>query len=251
MKGLIGKTKTHMKKQSNKTALITGATRGIGKAIAEKLAQLGYNLLLVARGEEALRHLQSSLTEGNKKIEVQIFSADLSRLEEIYLLRDWALLREPDLLVNNVSVFRPISLLNEEDDSFIDQFHLNYYSAHILGVALARSMKTKGQGHIFNISSTASREAVKAGTYTVTKHAIKGLTYVLREELRPFGVKVTEIIPGSTLTSSWDGTDISPDRFVRPDEIANTIALCLEMGSSTNIDEIVVKPQQGNLLTDC
>lgn len=236
---------------NKKTALITGATRGIGLAITRKLAQKGYDLLLVARGEQALEGLKEELQRRNGSTGVQLFPADLSRVEEIQLLREWARDRQPDVLVNNVSVFYPVSLLGEEDDFFIHQFHLNYYAAHILCVALGRLMRDKRAGHIFNISSTASREPVKAGTYTVTKHAIKGLTHVLREELRPYGVKVTEIIPGSTLTSSWDGTTLPPQRFVRPEEIAEALALCLEMGSSTNIDELVVKPLQGNVMTDC
>jgi short-subunit dehydrogenase len=104
-------------------------------------------------------------------------------------------------------------------------------------------MRDAGKGHIFNITSIASREPVPAaGAYTITKFALEGLTKVLREELRKSGVKVTEIIPGSTLTSSWEGTEISAEEFVLPEDIAKVLVTCLSLSSGANIEEVIIRP---------
>lgn len=232
-------------------ALVTGATRGIGRAIAEKLAKLGYDLLLTARNGEDLTVLKSDLQNRFSELKVEVFPADLSDPAQIRQLGDWALGKSPAVFVSNAGVFNAVSLLNEAEADFLPQFFLNYYAAHSLCIKLGRKMKQLGKGHLFIIGSTASRQPVKAGTYTVTKYALNGLTHVLREELRDAGVKVTEIIPGSTRTSSWDGTDHPDERFVQPLEIAKAVGLCLEMGPGTNVEEIVIKPQQGNIITEC
>lgn len=236
---------------SNKYALVTGATRGIGRAIAEQLAAQGYDLLLVSRSEKDLAGMKSGLQVLYPEMDVRYYPADLSDLDQIRQVGDWAVEKAPVVFVSNAGIFTPVSLLNEAEDSFLPQFYLNYYAAHSLSIKIARKMKQVRQGHLFIISSTASRQPVKAGTYTVTKFALNGLTHVLRSELREAGIKVTEIIPGSTRTSSWDGTDHPEERFVKPQEIAKAVGLCLEMGAGTNIEEIVIKPQKDNILTDC
>lgn len=235
----------------NKYALVTGATRGIGRAIAEQLAARGYDLLLVSRSEKDLAGMKSGLQALYPGINIRYYPADLSDPEQIRQAGDWAVEMAPVIFVSNAGVFKPVALLNEPEDSFLPQFYLNYYAAHSLSIKLARKMKEVRQGHLFIIGSTASRQPVRAGTYTVTKFALSGLTHVLRSELREAGIKVTEIIPGSTRTSSWDGTDHPEERFVKPQEIARAVGLCLEMGAGTNVEEIVIKPQQDNILTDC
>lgn len=234
-----------------KRALVTGATRGIGRAISEKLAAAGYELLLVASNQEDLEAFLRDLRGAYAAQEFMGLAVDLSVPEEIQRACTWALDQHPDILVNNAGVFRAVSLLNEPPESFLPQFYVNYYAAHALSIALAQQMKNAGRGYIFNITSTASRDPVKAGAYTVTKFALHGLTRVLREELRGSGVKVTEIVPGSTLTSSWAGTNWPEDCFVKPIEIAKAVRLCLEMGDSTLVEEMTIKPSAGNIVTDC
>jgi short-subunit dehydrogenase len=107
-------------------------------------------------------------------------------------------------------------------------------------------MRAAGAGHIINICSVAGLEpVVAAGSYSVTKYALMGLTKVLREELKPAGVKVTAIIPGATLTHSWEGTDIAPEHFIQPEDIASGVLACLQMSAGANIEELVIKPQSG------
>lgn len=233
----------------NQTALITGATKGMGHAIAEKLAECGCNLLLSARSSETLETLKYQLENRYSGITVQYFACDFGDSKQLAGLIHWIEERFPglDILVNNVGIFRPVSLLNESDEDFDLQMRVNYHTPHRLSRSIARNMCKNGKGHIFNISSIASREPVSsAGTYTVTKYAVRGLTQVLRDEVRPHGVKVTEIIPGSTLTSSWEGTSVSADQFILPADIATAVAACLQLSAGAHVDEIVIKPQYGN-----
>jgi len=244
------KQKSHMPQSTRYTAFITGATKGIGLAITHKLATLGYHLLLTARSTEELETLKTALESQHAGISVQYRACDVTVSSQLDGLINWVtgMAKAPHILINNVGIFKPVSVLDETDDDFQQQLRVNYITPHLLSRAIGRRMRENRRGHIFNISSIASREPVSAaGTYTVTKFAVKGLTHVLREELRPHDVKVTEIIPGSTLTSSWEGTEIPADRFVLPADIAEAIVTCLRMSNGANVEEIVIKPRYGNI----
>ncbi|SEK32769.1 SDR family NAD(P)-dependent oxidoreductase [Parapedobacter koreensis] len=234
----------------NQKALITGATKGMGLAIAEKLASLGCHLLLSARDGQALGALKATLENDYPNIQVQYLACDFADGTQLEQLTEWIDRVAPDLtiLINNAGIFRPVSLFDESTEDFEMQMHVNYHTPHLLSRIVGRNMQKNRKGHIFNISSIASRKPVaSAATYTVTKYAVMGLTHILREALGPYGVKVTEVIPGSTLTSSWEGTTVPADRFVLPTDIADAIATCLQMSPGANVDEIVVTPKFGNI----
>ena len=235
---------------TNRTALITGATKGMGLAITNKLATLGCNLLLTARSTEDLETLKAMLESQHTGIHVQYMACDVADAGQLERLVSWigGHAAAPDILINNVGIFKPVSVLDETDEDFHGQWQVNYITPHLLSRAVGRRMRENRRGHIFNIGSIASREPVaSAGTYTVTKFAVTGLTHVLREELRPHDVKVTEIIPGSTLTASWEGTEIPADRFILPADIAEAIVTCLLMRKGANVEEMVIKPKYGNI----
>ncbi|WP_262249677.1 SDR family NAD(P)-dependent oxidoreductase [Parapedobacter soli] len=238
-----------MLRLTHRTAIITGATKGMGLAITKKLAALGCDLLLTARSKEDLQKLKTILETQYAGITVQYRACDVADAAQLDGLVSWliGMATAPDILINNVGIFKPASVLDETENDFLSQLQVNYITPHLLSRAVGRRMRENRRGHIFNISSIASREPVSsAGTYTVTKFAVRGLTHVLREELRPYHVKVTEIIPGSTLTSSWEGTNIPADRFILPADIAEAIAACLGMSEGANVEEIVIKPKYGN-----
>lgn len=229
----------------NKAALITGASKGIGKAIALALAVEGYDLALCARNMEGLEDVEREIQRKNPSVRVFLKSCDFSSQNQLEELADWVEEQFPvlDVLVNNVGYYHRKSLLDEAPDVLSESMQINLNTAHYLSVHFGRIMRGAKKGHIVSISSIASRDPVKeAGSYTITKFAMAGLTQVLREELRDSGVKVTEIIPSSTLTSSWEGTGISADKFIWPEDIAKTIVLCLSMSKGANIDEVVIKP---------
>ncbi len=226
-------------------AIITGGTKGIGKAIAIKLAEQGYDLAICARSRQDLENF----TEELKYTGVKIVSgqADCSIKEEVYAFCELIKKKMSGVavLVNNVGTYLPGSLLDESDDQLEQQLNLNLKSAYYFSKYFGKIMRDQQSGHIFNICSVAAKEVVEnAGSYSVTKTALLSLNNVLRQELSKYNVKVTAILPGSTLTSSWEGTEIPAERFVQPEDIANTLYTILNLSKGVNVDEIVLKPLQ-------
>ena len=224
-------------------AIITGATKGIGKAIAVKLAQSGYNLAICARTETDLTALRNELSSTNVKIFTMV--ADCSRKADVMAFCEFAQtsLINIDVLVNNTGVFISGLLLDETDEVFELQQNLNTNSTYYFSKYFGKIMRNQQHGHIFNICSIASKETIEnAGSYSVTKTAMLSLNNVLRKELADYNVKVTAILPGSTLTASWEGTTINPDKFVQPEDIANSLYSILNLSSGANVDEITLTP---------
>ncbi len=226
-------------------AVITGATKGIGRAIAMQLAKEGYNLAICARNEKDLKSLSTELSA--YQVKVLALPVDCSVKAELMAFTKRVLEFAPsiDVLVNNVGGYLPQSLLDEDDHCIEYQLRLNLLSAYYLTKPIGRLMRNQTYGHIFNVCSQASKHPVKeAGSYSVTKAAMLSLNDVLRMELADYNVKVTALLPGSTYTASWDGTDIAPQKFVQPADVALAMSAALKMSSGANLDEIVLRPIQ-------
>jgi 3-oxoacyl-[acyl-carrier protein] reductase len=229
--------------QKNMNAIITGATKGIGKAIAVKLAINGYNLAVCARTENDLIALRKELEPTGVKIITVV--ADCSSKADVFnfISKVKAEFDTIDVLVNNAGVFLTGSLLDEVDESFELQQQLNLNSTYYFSKYFGRLMRLQRSGHIFNICSIASVKTIEnAGSYSVTKTAMLSLNHVLRKELADYNIKVTAILPGSTLTASWEGTTINPDKFVQPEDIANSLYSVLNLSTGVNVDEITLTP---------
>jgi 3-oxoacyl-[acyl-carrier protein] reductase len=224
-------------------AVITGGTKGIGRAIAFKLAAEGYSLSLCARDEQALASIKQELeTVG---IQVFVFKADLAIKAEVYAFCNAVneVMPEVHVLVNNTGSFLTGNLLDESDDQFEQMLFINLNATYYCGKFFGKIMRKQGFGHVFNICSVASKQiAENAGSYSVTKAAMFSLNSVFREELSKYNVNVTAILPGSTFTSSWEGTDIPKERFVQPEDVAESIWSVLNLSSGANVDEITIKP---------
>lgn len=224
-------------------ALITGATKGIGRAVATKLWKEGYDLVLIARSAEDLKQLQKELTAPDRTI--LTYPVDCSIKEEVYqflnkVKNEFGFI---DVLVNNVGAFMPGSLLDEKDETFEKQQDLNVNATYYISKFFGKEMRLRQQGHIFNICSVASKSPVEnGGSYSVTKAAMFSLNHVLRQELAPHNVKVTAFLPGSTKTASWEGTTIPDEKFVQPADIADTLYAILNLSKGVNVDEVLITP---------
>jgi 3-oxoacyl-[acyl-carrier protein] reductase len=230
--------------------LITGATKGIGKAITLKMADEENNLAICARNIKELETLKLELLAINKNIKVFIKAVDCSVKQEVLAFADEATnqLKNIDVLINSVGVFKPAFILNEEDDDLDFHMKTNLYAPYYLYKKLAPAMKEARFGHIFNICSVASLESIaNAGSYCVTKSALLSLNNIMRAELMEHDVKVTAILPGSTLTNSWEGTEISKDEFIQPEDVANTISQILKMSRGANVEQVIIKPIHGQV----
>jgi len=224
-------------------AVITGATKGIGKAIALKLQAAGYDLALVARNLHDLDALREELALPGQMIKT--YQVDCSIKEEVYQFLHQVKneFGDIDVLVNNVGIYMPGSLLDETDEVFEEQQALNLNAAYYMSKFLGKEMRSRRCGHIFNICSVASKIPVEnGGSYSVTKSAMLSLNHVLRQELAPHHVKVTAFLPGSTKTASWEGTTIPDEKFVQPVDIAETLYTILTLSKGVNFDEVLITP---------
>ncbi len=153
-----------------------------------------------------------------------------------------------EVLVNNAGLFIPGSIHEEEEGALRKMIDTNLYSAYHLTRILLPNMMAQRKGHIFNMCSTASFVPyVNGGSYCISKFALLGMSKVLREEMKEYGIRVTSIMPGATFTASWEGTDVPEDRFMHPDDVAAAVWNAYEMSDRTVLEEIIMRPQLGDL----
>jgi len=233
-----------------KNALITGATRGMGRAIATAFAKEGLNLAVCARNADDVAAFNQELLDINPAIKVCGVKADISIKNDVIAFAKQAEeeLGDISVIVNNAGVYVPTSILDDAEDTFQKVISTNLAPAYELYRYFGKKLMAAGEGHIFNICSSASiYPVVEAGTYSVTKFGLLGLSKVMRLELQQYGVKVTAVIPGSTLTSSWDGVEVDSAKFVLPGDIASAIVNAYRMSPGATVDEITIKPVGGQL----
>lgn len=234
-----------------KLIVVTGGTRGIGKAVCFKFAETGqFDIATCSSNIKNINLFKEEFAHEFPDANLYIWQSDLSKKEEINIFANNILKLKKDInvLVNNTGIFLPGSILEEEDGVFEKQFFTNVSSAYHLTRILAKAMKDKNSGSIFNICSTASIMAYpNGGSYCISKFALYGFTKVLREELKPFGVKVTAVLPGATLTDSWEGVNLPENRFIPPEDIAETIYSAYLISGRSIIEEILIRPQLGDI----
>lgn len=229
--------------------VITGASKGIGKAIAHAFASEGHQLFLGSRNADSLQQTAMELMEAHPSSKVHVKTADLSQKEEAIEFGRWCLsFGEPDMLINNAGQFKPGSLAEEPDGQLEQQLAANLGSAYHLTRTLLPYMIQRGTGHIFNLCSIASLQAYpNGGAYSISKFALHGFTKNLREELKPTGIKVTGVYPGAVYTDSWSDFDNSTGRIMEASDIAAMIYQATQLSPQACVEEIVLRPQLGDL----
>jgi short-subunit dehydrogenase len=233
-----------------KTIVITGGTKGIGKALVKVFAEKGFDVVTCSRNQDDLDQLKKEVESSLSSVHVYIFRADVSREEDVqqFLAFIESLGRQVDVLINNAGIFLPGQISNEAEGVFEKLIHTNLFSAYRLTRGLITSMMERKSGHIFNICSTASiTPYINGGSYCISKYALYGMSKVLREEMKRHHVKVTSVLPGATFTDSWEGTDIPDSRFMKAEDVASSIWNAYEMSSATVVEEIILRPQLGDI----
>ncbi len=229
--------------------VITGASKGIGKTLAEYFAKEKYNLLLCSRNMDKTIVWQQELI-AKYGISISSFNADLSSKDAVLQLGNQIreACSEIDILINNAGIYEPGSIYNEEDGQLEKMMNVNVYSAYHLTRSLIGSMIKRKSGHIFNMASIAALKAYpNGGSYSISKWALAGFSKNLREELKDFNIKVTTVHPGATLSSSWDGFDIDPKRILETADLAKMIVAASKLSPQACVEEIVIRPQLGDL----
>jgi 3-oxoacyl-[acyl-carrier protein] reductase len=228
-------------------AVVTGAARGIGEAVSRRLAALGAHVLLIARDESRLEKLKSSIEAAGGL--ATAFPLDLRSVSAIEsfgrtFAEQW---KRCDVLVNNAGLGRFGKPLHEMDPAAWDEtMETNLRGPYLMIRALAPLMIAAKSGHIVNISSLAGRNPLPGGAaYSASKWALNGLTYSVAEELRPHGIRVSIVAPGSVNTA-FGGADSLHDeraaRKIQPNDVADVIELLVRQPKQSFVSEVLLRP---------
>lgn len=234
----------------NPTILISGCTKGIGLAIVNIFSANGFNVAGCARNNSELKLLHANLTQSYPNQLFFFESCDVSNTASLKQFAQKAIhtFKSIEVLVNNAGVFMPGTIIDEPENALEIQFKTNVASAYYLCQIIGKNMLEAGQGHIFNICSTASITAyTNGGSYCISKYAMLGLNQVLRQELKDKNIKVTALLPGATLTDSWKGTELPEERFIPANDIAKLVYNAYTLSPQTNVEEILVRPIKGDI----
>jgi len=192
-------------------AIITGATKGIGRAIAEKFAEENINLAVCARSKDDLNSLKEEL----KDIDVNTQVVDVSNADAVKAFGTFCLEQfdQIDCLINNAGVFIPGDLADEDEHQLVKMLH------------------AYPQG----------------GSYSISKFALTGFSKNLRLELKESGIKVTTVYPGATWSNSWSGSGVEPERIMEANDIAESIYALFNLSDRAVVEDIILRPQLGDL----
>jgi len=228
--------------------IITGATKGIGRATVEAFAAIGANVAFNARNSADLQTFKEELIKKYPNQHFHVLSTDMSKKPAVLKFADFVKEQweKVDVLINNAGIFLPGEITKEADGTLESQIETNLYSAYHMTRAILPMIEAKG--HIFNMCSIASFIAYpNGGSYSISKFALLGFSKVLRAELLTKGIKVSSIMPGATWSASWDGVDLPKERLMDAKDIADTIVAAYKLGPSAVIEDIVIRPQLGDL----
>ena len=232
-----------------KLAVITSGTKGIGRATVEKFYQEGFDVVTCARNQADLESLKSQLeSTGSNKAHIR--ATDMSKKEEVLAFAQMVLdlNQTVDVLVNNTGTFIPGSVHNEEDGALETMIETNLYSAYYLTRKLIGGMMEAKSGHVFTMGSIAGIDSYdNGGSYSISKFAMRGFTKALREEMKAHGIRVTSVLAGATYTASWEGVDLPLERFMKATDIADAIYGANALSKQTVVEEILVRPQLGDI----
>ncbi|MEQ6119755.1 SDR family oxidoreductase [Reichenbachiella sp. MALMAid0571] len=234
----------------NKTAVVSGGTKGIGKAIVAKFMENGFDVITCSRNQNDLDALKDETVAATYQGKLFTFKSDLSKKDEVIDFAKYIQTKSDhvDVLVNNAGVFLPGEMSTEKEGSLEFMINTNLYSAYHLTRSLIQGMIASKSGDIFNICSVASKMAYpNGGSYSISKFAMYGMSKGLREELKPHGIRVTAVLPGATYTASWDGVDLPEDRFIKPEDVAEAVWSAYSLSRNSVVEDLIIRPQLGDI----
>jgi 3-oxoacyl-[acyl-carrier protein] reductase len=228
---------------SGAVALVTGGTRGIGRAIALRLAAMGASLAICGRDLKALQSVEAELSGRAARVFSQV--ADVTRSADMasLVVNTEAALGPISILVNNAGVggFGPAHEKSDEDWDRV--LNTNLKSVFLASRAVAPSMIRAGRGDIINISSLAGRNASPGGgLYCASKWGVQGLSACMAEDLREHGIRVSVICPGSVATEFSGRGPKDPSKALTADDVAHAVAMVVTQGPQSFLSEIHLRP---------
>lgn len=229
--------------------IVTGASKGIGLAIADKFASAGNEVLICSRNREVLEEAAISLQRKYPHAVIRYHSADMSVREHVQAFAQWSLqYGTPDIVVNNAGVYLPGNIHDEPEGQLEKMMQTNLFSAYHLTRALLPGMMLRRSGSIVNICSIASLYAYEGGGgYSISKFAMHGFNQNLRHEMKKHGIRVIGVYPGAVMTDSWGGFDNSSGRIMEASDVASMVWAATQLSVQAVVEDIVMRPQLGDL----
>ena len=231
---------------TGKVAIVTGAGRGIGKAIALALSQAGSRVVLAARSELELRAVAEEI--GGKNGEALVVPTDLTRDEDMerlvkQTLEEWDSI---DFLVNNAGWGKTAPVVNARTEDWDRTFQVNLRAPMVLSRLVLPTLIEKGEGAIINIGSVSGRVGqANTAAYSASKFGLIGFSESLFEEVREYGIKVAVILPGFVDTPMIPpARRLDRSKMIRPEDIAQTVLFVLTSPAAACPVEITVRPQK-------
>ncbi len=227
-----------------KIAVVTGATRGIGLAIAEQLSQRGFRLILVGRDERLLAKIAARLPNSTAH------ACDIRNPESVARLgAALRKLRRVDVLINNAGIAGPLQPIATLDfATWCEVVETNLHGTFLVTTAILPLMK-KGAVIVNNLSVAARTSFPGMAAYNASKRGLLGFTDTLREEMRERKIRVVALLPGATDTAIWKQFWPNAPRrsMVAPDTVGRLVAEAVTLPLNANVEEIVITPSAGKL----
>ena len=235
---------SHLSPLAGRTAVVTGASRGIGAAIARRLAESGVRVALVARGAAALDVLAATIAGSPLTLPLDLQRPDAGDRVVAALAAEG--IASPDIVVNNAGAFFVAPAHETDVAAFRATLDLNLTAPFLFARAFLPAMRTRGTGHLLSIGSIADRSAFPGNAaYAASKYGLRALHEVLRAESRGTGVRTTLVSPGPVDTELWDAVDpvhrvghTPRSSMLAPDAVADAVLYALSAPPEVNVDEL-------------
>lgn len=230
---------------AGQVSLVTGGSRGVGLAIAQRLGEMGSRVSICARNQKSLDVAAEKLRRSGVETLAQV--ADITRHRDVaaLLARIEEVFAPIDILVNNagIGLFGPAHELREADwDNVLDT---NLKGVFLVSKEVIPGMIHRRNGHIINIGSLAGKSAFAGGSvYCASKWGLLGLSYSMAEELRAHGIRVSVICPGSVATEFSPHAGKDARKMLRPSDVAHAVAAVVTQAPESFISEILIRPKE-------
>ena len=229
-----------------KVAIVTGGSRGIGLAIATKLAELGCEVVITARKRDELEKAAQGIRKSGGKCDG--LACDVSSLSDVQQLADKLRdrLEKLKIVINNAGIGGFSAALHETDPETWDKImNTNLRGVYHMIRAFAPTLITNGGGDIVNISSLAGKNALPNGaTYSASKWGLNGLSYSVAEELRGHNIRVTVVCPGSVNTDLSPHSGKNMSKLLQPADVAHVVGMVVTQAPQSFASEILLRPTQ-------
>ena len=233
---------------AGRTAVVTGGSRGIGRATAARLAGAGARVALLARGREALQ--DAARVIGHDSVAIPCDVTQRESLTRVAARIVDELGAAPDVLVNAAGAFQLARVDETTPAQFAALIEANLVAPFVVTRTFLPEMRSRGRGHVVSVGSAADRAIYpENGAYSASKFGLRALHAVLREELRGSGVRTTLVSPGPTDTALWDAVQgssetrlVARDRMLQADAVADAILFAVTRPVDVNVDELRLSP---------